>query len=70
MKTFTKKSDIKFNEVNYDFLKRFEKFHLTKEDSNLNGLAAYLRTIRAIYNKAKMVVLTRKHTPFLIIRLE
>lgn len=51
MKTFAKKKDIKFNEVNYDFLVRFEKFHLKKEGNNLNGLAAYLRTIRAIYNK-------------------
>ncbi|MFH4965887.1 site-specific integrase [Gaetbulibacter sp. M235] len=51
MQTFTQKIDIKFNEVNYDFLKRFEKFHLSKEDNNLNGLAFYMRTIRAIYNK-------------------
>ncbi|WP_111308663.1 site-specific integrase [Confluentibacter sediminis] len=51
MKTFANKKDIKFNEVNYDFLMKFEKFHLSKEDNNLNGLAFYLRTIRAIYNK-------------------
>lgn len=51
MMTFAKKKDIKFNEVNYGFLMKFEKFHLKKEGNNLNGLAAYLRTIRAIYNK-------------------
>jgi integrase/recombinase XerD len=51
MQTFAQKIDIKFNEVNYDFLKRFEKFHLTKEDNSINGLAFYMRTIRAIYNK-------------------
>lgn len=50
MMTFAKKKDIKFN-VNYGFLIKFEKFHLKKEGNNLNGLAAYLRTIRAIYNK-------------------
>lgn len=51
IKTFREGNDIKFNEVNYDFLKKFEKFHLVKEGNNLNGLAAYMRTIRAIYNK-------------------
>lgn len=51
MKTFSKKKDLKFNEINYEFLKNFEKFHLSKEDNSLNGLAAYMRTIRAIYNK-------------------
>ncbi|SMC39927.1 site-specific integrase [Cellulophaga tyrosinoxydans] len=51
MKNFSKKNDLKFNEVNYEFLKKFEKFHLTKKDNNLNGLAAYMRTIRSIYNK-------------------
>lgn len=51
MMTFAKTKDIKFNEVNYEFLMKFEKFHLKKEGNNLNGLAAYLRTIRAIYNK-------------------
>tara|TARA_R110000868_G_scaffold1836_1_gene14456 strand:+ start:92 stop:907 length:816 start_codon:yes stop_codon:yes gene_type:complete len=51
MMAFAKTKDIKFNEVNYGFQIRFEKFHLKKEGNNLNGLAAYLRTIRAIYNK-------------------
>ncbi|PCE63114.1 site-specific integrase [Sediminicola luteus] len=51
LKTFVKGKDLKFNEVNYDFLLKFEKFHLRKEGNNLNGLAAYMRTIRAIFNK-------------------
>jgi integrase/recombinase XerD len=51
MKTFANEKDIKFNEINYDFLKKFEKFHLTKEGNSTNGLAAYTRTIRAIFNK-------------------
>jgi len=51
MKTFANEKDIKFNEVNYDFLKKFEKYHLAKEGNSTNGLAAYTRTIRAIFNK-------------------
>ncbi len=53
LKNFTNKRDVKINEVNYDFLKRFETFHLSKESNTLNGLASYMRTIRAIYNGYK-----------------
>ena len=45
------KTDLEFKEVNYKFLKQFETAHLAKGNS-LNGLAVYMRTIRAIYNKA------------------
>ncbi len=48
--TFARKKDLPFNAISYDFLKRFEVFHLAKEGNGLNGLAVYLRTIRAIYN--------------------
>lgn len=51
LKTFTNNRDLKFNEVNYDFLKQFELFHLSRKGNSLNGLASYLRTLRAIYNK-------------------
>ena len=51
MMVFTKEKDLKFNEVNYNFLKRFEQFHLSKKGNTLNGLASYLRVLRAIYNK-------------------
>lgn len=51
LKSSTNSADIKFNEVNYDFLKGFERFHLSKPGNSLNGLAAYMRTIRSIYNQ-------------------
>ena len=43
--------DIAFNDITYPFLTKFEIFHKSKGNS-INGLAVYMRTIRAIYNKA------------------
>lgn len=64
IKNFTKKKDLRFEELSYDFLNKFEKHHLQKGGS-LNGLAAYLRSIRAIYNKAiKSDLVDQKHYPF------
>jgi integrase len=51
LRTYCKGKDLKFYELNYDFLKKFEKYHLSKGNS-INGLSVYMRTIRAIYNKA------------------
>lgn len=51
LKNFHWKKSLRFEEVNYTYLKRFETFHLKKGNS-LNGLSTYMRTIRAIYNKA------------------
>lgn len=51
LRTFNKEKDLSFQELNYNFLKRFETAHLQKGNS-LNGLAAYVRTLKAIYNKA------------------
>lgn len=66
LKTFVNHRDLKFNQVNYNFLKKFEKFHLSKENNNLNGLAAYMRTIRAIYNKGiKDGLIEKEAYPFL-----
>lgn len=51
IKKYSKKKDLSFEEINYNFLNKFEQHHLAKGNS-LNGLAVYLRTVRAIYNKA------------------
>ena len=43
--------ELKFKDITYQFLVKFETNHVSKGNT-LNGLAVYLRTIRAIYNKA------------------
>lgn len=50
LRKFNKGQDLSFREVNYSLLTQFEQNHL-KKGYALNGLAAYLRTIRAIYNE-------------------
>ncbi|MEM9680171.1 MAG: site-specific integrase [Bacteroidota bacterium] len=65
LKGFMNDDDLAFNELNYDFLKRFEQYHLAKEGNTLNGLASYMRTIRAIYNKGiKAGLIEREAYPF------
>ncbi len=65
VKKFVQKQDLKFNEINRDFLKRFEINHLSKKGNGYNGLAMYLKTIRAIYNKAiKAHIVPRESYPF------
>ncbi|PIB27592.1 site-specific integrase [Maribacter sp. 4G9] len=51
LKNFHRKKSLRFEEVNYAYLKKFETAHLKKGNS-INGLSTYMRTIRAIYNKA------------------
>jgi integrase len=64
IKGFHTSKDLTFEELNYDFLNRFENYHLAK-DNTYNGLAVYMRTIRAIYNKAiKTELIDKKHYPF------
>ena len=43
--------DLKFEEIDYNFLIKFENYHLSS-GNELNGLAVYMRTIRSIYNQA------------------
>ncbi len=50
LKKYCDDKDLKFNELNYDFLKKFESHHLAKGNT-INSLAVYMKTIRAIYNK-------------------
>jgi site-specific recombinase XerD len=51
IKNFRNDRDFTFDELNLDFLNRFERYHLAK-GNKLGGLSAYMRTIRSINNKA------------------
>jgi len=65
LKNYIKKKDLSFNELNYDFLRKFETDYLSKKGNSLNGLAAYMRTIRAIYNKGiKAGLIEKEAYPF------
>ncbi len=64
VKKFNKDKDLRFEQINYSFLKKFETDHYSKGNKP-NGLAVYLRTIRAIYNKAiKAGVVEEEFYPF------
>jgi len=43
--------EVAFHDLTYSFLNKFETYHKSKGNS-ANGFAVYMRTIRAIYNKA------------------
>ena len=65
LRKFNKGRDLKFNQLNYDFLKRLEHEHLSRGYS-WNGLSTYTRTIRAIFNKAiRAGLIAREASPFL-----
>ncbi len=51
LKSFSRKDDILFSDINYKFLNSMEKHHLANNNT-LNGLSVYLRAVRAIFNKA------------------
>jgi len=51
VKRFKRDADIKFEQIDYTFLKGFETFHLSKGNS-INSLGVYMRNLRAIYNRA------------------
>lgn len=56
--------NLPFKAITYDFLTKFETAHYAKGNST-NGLAVYMRTIRAIYNKAiKAGLAERELYPF------
>jgi site-specific recombinase XerD len=56
--------DLKFSEITYRFLVGFENYHLAA-GNQLNGLAVYMRTIRAIFNKGiKSGVVEEELYPF------
>ncbi len=60
-----KDKDLDFNQLDVKFLNDLEKWHL-KKGLMLNGLAAYLRSLRATYNKAvKAGIADKDANPFL-----
>ena len=64
LKTYTDKDTIQFREVTYEFLKKLENKMLTK-GLTVNGVAMYMRTIRAVYNKAiKSKLIDRSNYPY------
>jgi integrase/recombinase XerD len=64
LKEFNKGRDLSFSDITYSFLIKFETAHLQKGNA-YNGLAVYMRTIRAIYNKAiKTGVVEKEWYPF------
>lgn len=61
---FYGKDDFVFKDINYSVLEEFER-HLLLTGLKLNSISNYIRTIRAIYNKAiKLKVVDRSFYPF------
>lgn len=64
VKKFRRDVDFPFEELTYQFLKEFEKSYLARGLKE-NGLAVYMRTVRAIFNKAiKDGYVSHEHYPF------
>ena len=61
---FLEGRDIEFSEIDYRFLVKYEA-HLRKRNVNSNSIAVYMRTLRALYNKAiKENVVKKQYYPF------
>lgn len=64
LKSYVKGRDLTFEDINYDFIKKWETTHLAK-GNKINGFASYMRTLRAIYNKGIQAGLVdKKAYPF------
>jgi integrase/recombinase XerD len=51
LQTYMQGKELLLNDIDYSFLQAFETWHIGK-GNGLNSLAVYMRTIRALYNKA------------------
>ncbi|MFD0751261.1 phage integrase SAM-like domain-containing protein [Mucilaginibacter calamicampi] len=61
---FSENKQLRFEHIDYNFLDKF-KHQLAKDGVKQNTVGNYLRSIRAIYNKAiKAKLVERKHYPF------
>lgn len=64
LKDFAGNKELTFQNINYQFLTKFETNHISKGNS-WNGLSVYIRAIRAIYNKAiKSGIVEKEFYPF------
>ncbi len=64
LRTYMNGKPLSFSQLDYNFLERFEIKHYAKGNST-NSLSVYMRTIRAIYNKAiKKGVVDKELYPF------
>jgi len=64
IRSFHKNRDLDLKDISYTFLSKYETDYYSKGNS-ANGLAVYMRTIRAIINKAiKSGVLDKEYYPF------
>jgi integrase/recombinase XerD len=62
--------DIQFSELTYNALKRMEALHYA-DGKGVNSLSFFMRTIRAIYNRAvKDKIVTREYSPFLTYKIK
>lgn len=70
LKKFNDDKDLPFRSITYQFLTKFETAHKAKK-KGANGLAVYMRTIRAIYNKAiKSGLVDKELYPFANYRIK
>lgn len=71
LKKYLKGKGLRFEEISYDFLNKFEFHYLSKAGNSKNGLAVYMRAIRAIYNKAiKDGLVEQKFYPFTLYKIK
>lgn len=64
LKKFWSSEELYFNELDVTFLLELEKWHL-KKGLKVNGLATYMRTLRATYNSAsKIGIADKEANPF------
>lgn len=64
LREFAKGKELSFQDINYQFLTKFEIYHASKGNTP-NGLSVYIRAIRAIYNKAiKSGIVEKEYYPF------
>lgn len=53
LKMFNPSENLMFEDITLSFLEKWERWHLAKEKGNhINSLNTYLRSVRAIYNRA------------------